>query len=150
MARVRLCDRCGKYYPSYETSENAVGLAAFNIDNEQVGNATYYDLCPECLEEFRGWLFGPSYTDIPKINQAVEGDCEPHSLSDAIRNAIDVDGIRKALDKQDAKVPEGDFDCVPHYRCPTCFEAVVTYREDPRLPHCQWCGQALDWSEEND
>lgn len=138
MGRVRVCDRCQKYYPSYEDGENAVGLAAFNIDNEQIGTAVYSDLCPQCMEEFRGWLFGVDYTELPKEIQKTK-------LADAIRAEIDIDGIRDALGKQEALVPEGDFDSVPHYRCPACFEAVVTYREDPRLPHCQWCGQALDW-----
>jgi ribosomal protein S27E len=146
MARVRVCDRCNKYYPSYETSENAVGLATFNIDNEQTGQATYYDLCPECLEELRSWLFGKDYTDMSNPNRAAESHCGVHSLSDAIRNAIDVDGIRDALSKQEPMVPEGDFDSVPHYRCPTCNDAVVMYSDDPRMPYCQWCGQALDWN----
>ena len=145
MGRVRICDRCNKYYQPYDNSENAIGLAAFNIENEQLGSAQYYDLCPECLEEFRSWLYGSDYTDIPNPNHSTESRCGAHSISEAIMSEIDVAGIRTALEKQEPKVPQGDFDSVPHYRCPTCNDAVVTYREDPRQPFCQWCGQALDW-----
>lgn len=43
------------------------------------------------------------------------------------------------------KKPIGEFDSVPHYRCPTCNRAVVMYCDNHKYPCCQWCGQALDW-----
>jgi ribosomal protein S27E len=53
----------------------------------------------------------------------------------------------KALEKQISKKPIGDLHSVPHYRCPVCKNAVVLYENSARLPHCQWCGQEIDWSE---
>lgn len=41
--------------------------------------------------------------------------------------------------------PIGDLDSVPHYRCPSCNCGVALYRNDFKYPHCQWCGQKLDW-----
>jgi ribosomal protein S27E len=52
----------------------------------------------------------------------------------------------EALEKQIPKKPIGDLNSVPHYRCPACKKSVVLYENSARLPHCQWCGQAIDWS----
>ena len=46
---------------------------------------------------------------------------------------------------KNAQKPIGDLDSVPHYRCPSCFGAVVMYYDDPHYPCCQWCGQKLNW-----
>lgn len=61
--------------------------------------------------------------------------------------------IKKALeavDKQMPKKPKGDYHSCPHYRCPNCNSSVKMYEHDNTYPHCAFCGQALDWSEEND
>lgn len=154
MARARVCDRCGKYYPHYN-DENTIGVTSFNIDNEAVSAEQYYDLCPECQEEFRDWLFGKDYTDLPvpekpaELNEALHREFEKQIVSDDQEYLNLKMQIKEALDKQKPMVPEGDFDSVPHYRCPTCNSAVVTYRDDPHNPYCQWCGQALDWESAN-
>ena len=51
----------------------------------------------------------------------------------------------EALEKMIPKVPRGDFNSCPHYRCPTCGSSVKMYERDFVYPHCQWCGQKLDW-----
>lgn len=53
-----------------------------------------------------------------------------------------------ALEKQIPKKPT-HLDSVPHYRCPCCNDAVKLYEESPTYPirYCNWCGQALDWSD---
>jgi len=60
--------------------------------------------------------------------------------SDDMKNAI------VALDKQIPKKPSGDLHSVPHYRCPSCHNAIVVYEYDYKYPNCKWCGQAIDWS----
>ena len=47
--------------------------------------------------------------------------------------------------KENPKKPIGDLDSVPHYRCPNCNNAVVVYWDGHKYPHCQWCGQKLNW-----
>lgn len=58
----------------------------------------------------------------------------------------DMKNVISAIDKQIPNKPIGEFDSVPHYRCPNCHGAVVMYCDDHQYPCCQWCGQALDWS----
>ena len=53
-----------------------------------------------------------------------------------------------ALERQIPKKPSGDYHSVPHYRCPECKCAVVMYENDSRHPFCKWCGQAIDWEDE--
>ncbi|MBQ7671309.1 MAG: hypothetical protein IJS45_11430 [Clostridia bacterium] len=51
-----------------------------------------------------------------------------------------------AVEKVKPKKPIGDLHSVPHYRCPTCKNAVVVFENDRKTPCCYWCGQALDWA----
>lgn len=40
-----------------------------------------------------------------------------------------------------------------HGVCPCCESLVSQYEisnGEKEIPHCKWCGQALDWSEENE
>lgn len=60
----------------------------------------------------------------------------------------EIDVAIEALEKQIPKKPMGDLNSVPHYRCPVCKNAVVLYEYSAKLPHCQWCGQKLDWGDE--
>jgi hypothetical protein len=55
-------------------------------------------------------------------------------------------GMGSIFDKS-ARKPIGDLNSVPHYRCPSCFGAVVMCDKDPHYPCCQWCGQKLDWND---
>jgi hypothetical protein len=64
MARVRKCDRCGKYYEPKHDLTPVLGITSFNMDNEMVGNEDYKDLCPECKESFDTWLNEIGYNDI--------------------------------------------------------------------------------------
>ena len=65
MARVRKCDRCGKYYEPLHGDTFAVGMTYFNMDNENVETEEFKDLCPECTESFTNWLNEIGYEDIP-------------------------------------------------------------------------------------
>lgn len=38
---------------------------------------------------------------------------------------------------------------IPNRRCPNCKSGVTLRECDRKFPSCQWCGQKLDWSEEN-
>ena len=60
----------------------------------------------------------------------------------------EIDAAIEALEKHIPKKPIGDLNSVPHYRCPVCKNAVVLYEYSAKLPHCQWCGQKLDWDDE--
>ena len=64
-----------------------------------------------------------------------------HELREVCTIAIE------AILKQIPMNPNGDLHSVPHYRCRNCHNSVVTFCDDKHFPHCQWCGQALDWSD---
>lgn len=53
----------------------------------------------------------------------------------------------KALEKQIPKKPIGDLHSVPHYRCPSCKNAVKVYEDDAVRPQCHYCNQKLDWGD---
>ena len=65
MARVRKCDRCGKYYEPQRGETAVIGMTTFNMDNEEVKVEEYKDLCPECDSSFFTWLHEIGYEDIP-------------------------------------------------------------------------------------
>ena len=60
MALAKKCDRCGKLYESYNTtndSKNINGIMTLNLDDLR----KYYshkplDLCPECKDAFEEWM----------------------------------------------------------------------------------------------
>lgn len=83
----------------------------------------------------------------------IKDHCEVHRLNEpqAIRITEALNLAISALEKQIPKEPTGDLSIVPHLRCPNCHRAVVVvlYSGD-RFPFCQWCGQALDWGENNE
>lgn len=56
--------------------------------------------------------------------------------------------IREAVEKQKAKKPKGDLHSVPHYRCPNCNNTVKLYQNSVKDEICRWCGQVIDWGEE--
>lgn len=64
MARVRKCDRCGKYYEPKCGVTPVIGVTEFNMDNDQENSEEYFDLCPECDESFTAWLGGTGYEDV--------------------------------------------------------------------------------------
>ena len=59
---------------------------------------------------------------------------------------IAVDTIKKDIPQK----PVGALHSVPCYRCSNCQSGVVLYYCDAKPPHCQWCGQKLDWREEDE
>lgn len=64
MARVRKCDRCGKYYEPKCGVTAAVGVTEFNMDNDQEYPEVYSDLCPECHDSFVAWMDEVGYKDV--------------------------------------------------------------------------------------
>lgn len=60
MALAKKCDRCGKFYETYNAtkdSENISGIMTLNLDDQR----KYYshepiDLCPKCKVSFDKWL----------------------------------------------------------------------------------------------
>lgn len=66
-------------------------------------------------------------------------------------NALDLVAIieaQKALVKQIPQKPLGDLHSVPHYRCPNCHRTAKLFKDSSVFLHCHWCGQALDWGNE--
>ena len=80
------------------------------------------------------------------------GDCryklDPDSCEgyDCYENSVKV--IADAMEKQIPKKPVIDRNKSLRDRCPSCGNVVFTLYEDKtKFPHCQWCGQKLDWEE---
>lgn len=66
MARVRKCDRCGKYYEPKGGVTAVIGVTEFNMDNDQEYPEIYSDLCPECNQSFGDWMKAIGYEDVIK------------------------------------------------------------------------------------
>lgn len=57
MAMAKKCDRCGKLYELYTDDNGRNGFAYAKIDRP--GQANFfmaYDLCPECMKLFTGFM----------------------------------------------------------------------------------------------
>ena len=55
-----------------------------------------------------------------------------------------------ALEKQIPKKPDfADYDC-SYFICPCCKNAIYSSSNVTNHKFCLECGQALDWSDEND
>lgn len=81
---------------------------------------------------------------IENLQSLISNDCTDtqRDFFEEIEMAID------ALKKQIPNIPKGDYDSVPHHRCPNCNAAIRVYCDDPYDPACKFCGQAIDWSNE--
>ena len=55
----------------------------------------------------------------------------------------------EALEKQIPKKPV-NYDSVPHSRCPVCNNAVKVFEDAHKHHYCLYCGQRLDWEEEDE
>ena len=53
------------------------------------------------------------------------------------------------LEKQIPKKPV-NYDSVPHSRCPVCNNAVKVFEDAHEHHYCLYCGQALDWRDEDE
>ena len=78
-------------------------------------------------------------------------DTENLKVSDSIKEIYrkDIEALKKALELFEKQIPKKptEYDSVPHARCPQCTRGVRVYCDSAKVPFCQWCGQALDWSE---
>lgn len=63
------------------------------------------------------------------------------------QNPIFVNLSVKDLAKQIPQKPI-EYDSNPYHRCPNCGGAIRMYYDDPYDKYCLFCGQAIDWSEE--
>ena len=60
-----------------------------------------------------------------------------------------VEECRAAVEKQRARKPILDKIYYQQYYCPNCQDMVSRkYKSVPKYNFCHWCGQAIDWSEE--
>lgn len=69
------------------------------------------------------------------------------SINEWGQNSSYIETAISALEKQMPKKPTM-YDSIPHARCPKCHCAVMIYCDDAKHPNCHWCGQAIDWGEE--
>ena len=87
------------------------------------------------------------------LNEVSKGSLYPPDITiDGVGYWLDCDPDRMALDaaealeKQTPKKPVIDLNKSLRDRCPSCGNVVFTLYEDKtKFPHCQWCGQKLDW-----
>ena len=64
---------------------------------------------------------------------------------------VDAEPLRlaiKALERQIPKKPIS-YDSVPHNRCPVCNNSIKVFEDAHEHHYCLYCGQCLDWSDEN-
>ena len=65
------------------------------------------------------------------------------------RMTASVEVAQEALQKQIPKKPI-EYDSLPRHRCHLCRCAVRVFSNDPYDKCCKHCGQALDWSDDNE
>ena len=60
MALAKKCDRCGKLYEHYpvgnKSQYNALRIIQRSIVGGTINGNTVYDLCSECMSEFRKFI----------------------------------------------------------------------------------------------
>ena len=75
-------------------------------------------------------------------------DCDVCEYGTGFKETIEALDISiECIEKQIPKKPKGDFHSVPHHRCPTCNCAIRLYEKDSHDLFCKFCGQAIDWSD---
>lgn len=82
------------------------------------------------------------------INETLKGKVE--ELNDPYPNVWSETLIvcKEALEKQiPKKVEKGEIGEYMGYYCPVCHEELV---QDGQWDYCMFCGQALDWEEEEE
>ena len=57
MADVKICDRCGKKIPEPYGILLKSRMHYCHLVHEQFMTRTSYDLCPECYEDFKHFVF---------------------------------------------------------------------------------------------
>ena len=63
------------------------------------------------------------------------------------QNPIFINLTIKDLAKYTPRKPK-KYDSLPFHRCPNCGGAIRIYSDDPYNKFCKFCGQAIDWREE--
>ena len=80
---------------------------------------------------------------IENLQYIISNDCTEtqHDFVEEIEMAIE------ALEKQIPKKPVLENRYSGHYNCPICNEDC-TYDTVFKYPYCPFCGQAIDWSDD--
>ena len=55
---ARKCDRCGEFYAINKKSLSGIATHERAENGVISGYLSYYDLCPECMIDFKAWLSG--------------------------------------------------------------------------------------------
>lgn len=79
---------------------------------------------------------------IDTIVKALEEEIYQEASAELAKTRYKQDNYR---DIKIPKKPKGDYDSVPHHRCPNCNGAIRVYCDDPYDPVCKFCGQRLLW-----
>lgn len=81
MADAKKCDRCGKLFEPYLVQSGFIDprkfteLSVMEMDMDKVVNEReYFDLCDECHESFKNWLFKRTYSCFGKYETG-DNDC---------------------------------------------------------------------------
>lgn len=94
------------------------------------------------------WEIEDKQEVIKKINEACVIACDAIDELQEYKQLGTLEEVREAVEKQKAKEPKGDLHSVPHYRCPNCNSTVKLYQNSVKDEICRWCGQVIDWGEE--
>lgn len=67
-------------------------------------------------------------------------------------NSIGANALDLAIEALQKTVPmkPKKFESVPHARCPKCNNAIKIFFDAHEYHYCLYCGQRIDWSDEND
>lgn len=96
------------------------------------------------------WEIVDKQEALKKINEACLLACEAMDELQEYKQIGTLEEVRDAVEKQKAKKPKGDLHSVPHYRCPNCNSIVKLYQNSKKDEICKWCGQRIDWSEDDE
>lgn len=85
-----------------------------------------------------------------EYQKALETLCEAITQRKNLIIRLAIGNLNELVEKATPKKPIGDLHSVPHYRCPICHGGVKMYEDSIVYPFCHHCGQALDWSKEDE
>lgn len=123
-----------------------------NINKDKIGQFPKSEFVPSEPLPMSQFVVGFEAKVHEQLEENISGTITQIALENGIKYeyAINKSFVVDALMKATPKKPIGEFDSVPHWRCPRCNRAVVLYETDTKYPHCQWCGQNLKWSDEDE
>lgn len=69
---------------------------------------------------------------------------------DAAALELAIKALRRLTPKKPTLSDSGDYGICPNYRCRRLILQYEPTHGDIEIPHCKWCGQALDWGDTHD